>query len=261
MIHDVIPLRYPDVIFRNRIHEWYYKATLRSSIWKSDRILTNSEHSKQEIHSVFGVEDHKVRRVTLGVETSTTCYQARTGVLNKYGIHEPYIVALGSTEPRKNNESVIKAFNALLPTSPHLLLVIVGKHWRGRQFDEQLLNPRIVQTGFVVDKDMPYIWSGAKMLVFPSFHEGFGFPVLEAMAHGLPVIASNRTALPEVGGDAVLYVQPDNICEIKNAMLDLLSNSELQADLASRGRERAKLFSWTQMCKDVIALYPELKRN
>lgn len=127
MVHDLIPLRYPDAAFRNSAHEVYYKTLIRASVRRSDLILTNSEFSQQEIVRELGVDESKIRKITLGVDVPDPLGKAQTvNALHRYGLTRPFVIALGSTEPRKNNWRVIEAMHLLRPEHPNLLLAIAG---------------------------------------------------------------------------------------------------------------------------------------
>lgn len=259
MVHDLIPLRFPEIIFRNAAHRVYYKTLIRASIQRADRILTNSEYSKQEIVNEFGVDERKVHKLTLGVDRSAPTHQEYVAaVLRRYKLTRPYLVALGSTEPRKNNARVIEAMRLLAPAHPELRLVIIGKNWRGIEFDQKLLDSYISLTGTVSDAEMSAIVGSAEMLVFPSLHEGFGFPVIEAMSLGLPVVTSNSTALPEVGADAALYVDPYSVPDIANKVERVLSDSALATSMRNRGLEHAASFRWETTCAEIAAICSEL---
>ena len=210
MVHDLIPLRSPETFFRNSFRSSYYRTLLASSIRKSDRILTNSAYSLHEISSQFPEAADKLRRVTLGVSVDVRQMTPAAEIRQKYNIRDDYFLAMGSTEPRKNNASVIRALNLLRNERPDLSLVIAGEPWRDRQFPRSLLNQHILEIGAVPDNDLWALMANAVALVFPSFQEGFGLPMIESMALGTPVITSRKGALPEIGGDAAVYANPES---------------------------------------------------
>jgi glycosyltransferase involved in cell wall biosynthesis len=195
----------------------------------------------------------------LGVETVGKDDHGHTDeVLRRYGISSPYVLALGSTEPRKNNERVIKAIQLLTPAHPNLQLAIAGKEWRGKKFRSDLLNDRIRLIGFVKDQDMPAIVGSAEMLVFASLCEGFGLPVIEGMVQGVPVVTSNVTSMPEVGGDAALYVDPYSVVDIAEKMGRVLCDSSLSATMRRKGLERAMEFQWKTTCSQIASVCASL---
>jgi glycosyltransferase involved in cell wall biosynthesis len=181
----------------------------------------------------------------------------KVNVIEKYSITKKYILAFGSTEPRKNNLRLIKAFNAIKKSITDISLVIVGKEWRDRKFDSVLLHDKIILTGYVPDEDIPYLYKNAEIVVFPSLYEGFGLPVLEAMTYGIPVVASNTSSLPEVGGDAVEYADPNDVSDIARAIKDLLDSEEKRKYNKEKGMLRAKQFNWRSMCKQILSVCKE----
>jgi glycosyltransferase involved in cell wall biosynthesis len=255
MVHDLIPLKFPDVVFRNAAHEFYYKTLIRASTQRSDLILTNSGFSRQEIVKELGVDESKICKITLGAEVPAMSDKSQIeSVLRRYGLTRPYVIALGSTEPRKNNARVMQAMHLLQPEYPDLWLAIAGNNWRGLGFESDLIGDRVRQLGHVADEDLPALMQSAEMLVFPSLHEGFGFPVIEAMAQGVPVVTSNVTALPEVAGDAALFADPNDVASIAAKMKQILDSPALAGDLRARGRVRAGLFCWDATCAELVAL-------
>jgi glycosyltransferase involved in cell wall biosynthesis len=262
MVHDLIPLRMPEVVFRNAAHRWYYNTLIRAAVRRADLVLTNSEFSRSEILSVLGVDGAKVHRISLGVEQAPRVMPAAVeAALARHGLRRPYVLTLGSTEPRKNVARVMQAMRLLAPRHAHVQLAIAGGLWRGVPYDKALLDQRIVPLGHVSDDDLRAVMSAAGLLAFPSLHEGFGFPVLEAMAAGVPVVTSDRTALPEVGGDAVLYANPESAADIAANMDRILSDEELATRLRAKGRERAHLFRWEDTCAEIVDLCASLMRT
>jgi glycosyltransferase involved in cell wall biosynthesis len=255
MIHDLIPMRFPETVFRNALHKAYYSGLIRAAAHRADLILTNSAFSKDDIVSGLKLDDAKVQQIPLGVRQAGNIDPMRTaGVLRRYRLERPFVFAMGSTEPRKNNARVLEAMKLLGHQHPGLKLAIAGRAWRGREFDPELLSNRVRLLGHVADADLSTLMSAAEMLVFPSLHEGFGFPVLEAMALGVPVVTSSVTALPEVGADAVLYANPHDAGEIAARMEQVLTDPELVASLRSKGRERADRFRWADTCTTIASL-------
>lgn len=253
MVHDLIPLRFPKDVFRNFAHRLYYNGLIRAAVRRADLILTNSLFSKNEIVTVLGVRADKVCPIPLGVEPPAFPRgESAEQVLRKHGLSQPYVLALGSTEPRKNNRRVVEAFRMLGGAHRGLQLALAGAPWRGRQFDPALLEERIRILGYVPDGELSVLMASAEMLVFPSLQEGFGFPVLEAMAHGTPVVTSAVAAIPEVTGSAALYADPQNPAEIAAQMRRLLTDFGLRQQLRKEGLQRASLFRWDATC-DAIA--------
>ena len=256
LICDLIPLIYATSFFKSSLHQLYYKMSIRHSIMRSDKILTISSCSKNDLLRYFPIDEEKVRVIDLG--SSEPAKDNKIEVLTKYRIKGKYILAFGSTEPRKNNVRLIQAFNILPNSISDVHLVIIGKEWRGLKFDDGLLHGKIILTGYVPDEDIPYLYKNAELVAFPSLYEGFGLPVLEAMTYGVPVVTSNGSSLPEVGGDAVAYVDPNDVSAIASAIKNILDDKEARKTRSEKGLLRAKQFTWQSMCKQIIAVCEEV---
>jgi glycosyltransferase involved in cell wall biosynthesis len=249
MVHDLIPLRFPETVFRNSVPRLYYQSLIRAAVRRADMILTNSQFSRGEILSLLPVDETKVHVIPLGAEMPSPVSPAHEAeVLRRCGLSHPFVLAMGSTEPRRNNRRVIEAMRLLAPVHPHLRLAIAGHPRRGVRFESSLLDERICLLGHVADADLSVLMSAAEMLVFPSLQEGFGLPVLEAMAHGTPVITSEIGAIPEVADDAVLYANPRSPAEIAAQMHCLLVDPGLRMQLSRAGQARASRFRWKNTC-------------
>jgi glycosyltransferase involved in cell wall biosynthesis len=175
----------------------------------------------------------------------------------KYHIIGNYILFVGTLQPRKNIEKLIEAFASVVKKHPKLSLVIVGKH--GWLYEDILKAPKkfdieekVKFISFVPDDDLAYFYKHAVCYVLASLYEGFGLPVLEAMAYDCPVITSNVSSLPEAGGDAALYVDPKNIEDITEKILMLVENESLRRDLIEKGKKQIKKFSWEKCAKETL---------
>ena len=170
---------------------------------------------------------------------------------------------MGTIEPRKNLTSLLEAYHTLRNEGSPLGLVIVGKKgWLYSGFFNRMhelgLEHEVVFPGFVPDEDLPALYSAADLFVFPSLYEGFGLPVLEALACGTPVVASNASSLPEVAGEAALLVDPSSVEALVRAVRDVLGNRELREDLRERGPKQAARFSWQRAALETLAVYTSL---
>ena len=178
--------------------------------------------------------------------------------LDAHGITQPYILYVASRRPYKNIDGLIRAYYLLKRRHnlPHRL-VITGL---GGRADNQLfglikecgLERQVILTGFVPDEELPLIYNGAELFVFPSFYEGFGLPIVEAMACGLPVASSNRTSLPEVAGRCALFFDPADVEDMAQTIYRLLTDEGLRQRLISCGRQRAALFTWERVAAEVL---------
>jgi glycosyltransferase involved in cell wall biosynthesis len=259
-IHDLtflrIPERYPLV---RRI---YMQATTRLSARLADAIIVPSGAVRRDVVERLGVPEDRVHVV---YEAAAQRFRpvepgVARAVAEKYGIDPPYILSVGSLEPGKNRARLIRALARLRNEGVTHHLVIVGQRaWRyDDDFDlvEELgMGRRVSFAGYVPDDDLPGLYSGATVVALPSLYEGFGLPVLEAMACGVPVLTSNVSATAEVAGDAALLVHPQSVDQIAAALRRLLSDEALRAQLSAAGRERAAQFSWARAAEETHRVY------
>lgn len=227
----------------------YTKRLVPGAVRGARLILTNSEFSKWDTVRYLGVSEDRIRVTPLAVSAQfhPVSGRARDAVLEGHGIRRPYFLYVGNLEPRKNLERLLDAFSAV-PASEHAL-VIAGNSWfRGnrvfRKAREVGLGERVRFLGYVPRADLPALMSGATGFVYPSLLEGFGLPVLEAMACGTPVITSATTALGEIAGGAALRVDPTRVDALADALAAVAGDSGLAAALAGKGLRRAAAFSW-----------------
>lgn len=204
-------------------------------------------------HIVLEAADHRFRPISAAESEPT---------LRQYGIERPYILYVGALESRKNLPRLLAAYARLREWSERWRLVIVGaRKWKSSPiFDtvQQLgLEPHVTFTGYVADEHLPALYSGADLFAFPSLYEGFGLPVLEAMACGTPVVTSNTSSLPEVAGDAAILVDPRDVEQIANAMWLVLSQPDLAAALREKGLARAAQFTWERTARETIEVYKQ----
>lgn len=265
IVHDMAFLAYPETVAK-RTRRWLGRY-LKKYCQRADIIVTVSEFSRQEIHRYLEVPLEKIRVVYNGVELGH--YRPRPeeeirAVQERFGIAGSYILYLGTLEPRKNIETLIKAYQALrqeVNSAPQL--VLAGK--KGWMYDSIFglikkyeLTDDVVFTGYVDEDEVPALMSGAEMFVFPSLYEGFGIPPLEAMACGTPVVTSDCSSLPEVVGKAGIMVPPTNVQRLAQAMKNLLTDREKREDLVAEGLRQAARFTWERSAQALIEIYQEL---
>jgi glycosyltransferase involved in cell wall biosynthesis len=258
-VHDLLPLRFPRLFPRATVAHTRISARALAS---ADRVLTNSEHTRAEVIELLDLAPERVVATPFGVDQRFRPAPVdRDWLSERFDIRGPYVLAVGTLEPRKNLEGVLRAYDLLERDFPdHACVVVGGKGWRDRTLGTALSRPRerLVATGFVEDEDLVRLYSGADCFVFPSFAEGFGLPVLEAMACGAPVVTSDRSSLPEVAGDAAILVDPDEPEAIAAGIRRVLASPERAARLRARGLERAAGFSWRACAERTAAVYREL---
>lgn len=263
-IYDLIPILFPNFVNQKVYHR--FLKTINSIDIKKDWITCISEHSKNDFCEYTGMNPERVFVTPLAA--ASHFYPVRdsnliTYTLKQYGISEsPYLLSLCTLEPRKNLSFLIKCFSKIIAenSSLDINLVLVGVNgWKNDEIFEAAANPylknRIIFTGYVHDKDLSTIYSGATAFVYPSLYEGFGLPPLEAMQCGTPVITSNTSSLPEVVGDAGIAIAPKQEDELCHALLQVINDSPLRATLSQKGIERAKQFSWAKCAEETIKVY------
>lgn len=192
---------------------------------------------------------------------------ARKLVAERYGVHDPFVLYLGKIESRKNIVRLLEAFDAFRrETRDPVKLVLAGRRSPMTQgideaLDELQLREHVIEMGYVRDDDLPLLYGAAVMFLFPSLWEGFGIPVVEAMACGTPVITSNLSSLPEVAGDAALLIDPYKVDDIAAAMLKLWREPDLCAELRERGIRNARRFDWDKTALETLAVYREAAQS
>jgi len=267
-IHDVIPLLFPER-HRSMVGKVFLHTYL-SSMHKADLILTDSEHSKTDMASRFGVPADKIVVTYLGFDSdlfkpdSIDASESRE-LLKRYKINRPYVLHVGRGDPRKNLATLVRAYQLLISrrTDLDFQLVLSGPLGWGyesllRLLKEPAFQGRGILTGAVSDAELAVLYRHAACFAMPSLYEGFGLPVLEAMASGVPAISSNRSSLPEVAGDAALYFDPESVEEMTVAMERILTDSTLRERLIKKGLDRAKQFSWEACARTTLTALKDL---
>ena len=263
-IHDAIPYIYPEM--STTMERLVYNVWLPIAVKQIDAVITNSQHSKSDLMKHLKLTGSKVTVTQLAADSKfkILAEEEYAPILERAGVERPYILFVGSVEPRKNVLRLLEAYHKVLKWSRRWQLVIVGgrNYWktsRVAQKVEQLeLQGQVKFTGFIPDKDLPAIYNGADLFCLPSLYEGFGLPVLEAMACGVPVITSNSSSLPEVAGEAAILIDPYNVDEIASAMERILKDPVLAQELRQRGLARAAQFTWEKTARETIAVYEKV---
>lgn len=261
-IHDMQYYYYPQNFMKARLI--YFKIFVPLSAKKAKKIITISNNSKKDIVNILKIPEEKVI-VTYGASRSLNSRNLqdevkRRGIMQKYSIDGKYILSVASLLPHKNLDSLVYAFGKIANRIEHQLVLVGIKETALRDIQSALeqvgiLKDRIKILGFVTDRDLFYLYSGADLFVLPSLFEGFGLPVLEAMSCGCPVAASNVTSLPEIVGGAGLLFNPRDMDDIGTKMYMILTNDQLKRDLIKRGYGRVKTFSWLEMAKKTLEVY------
>lgn len=244
--------------FRN-----WYRWLMPRLAKRAVKLFTVSEFSRERLAEVCGVKPEKFAITPCAADERfrPATEQELRDVREALNLPPRYILSLGSLDRRKNLRSVIKAWGTLPQWHDDITLVLAGGQGKSRVFSEPDLNPippAVQPLGYVDDKWLPALYSGAEAFVFASSYEGFGIPTLEAMACGTPVICSSTTAFPSVAGDAVEYVDPASIESIAAGIDKLLHGSDLRATLTQRGLDRNRLFSWKKSAEVVRDAFREI---
>jgi glycosyltransferase involved in cell wall biosynthesis len=259
-VHDLVPLRLPALVPAR--HRWAVRCLLGSAVRRARRVIAVSETTRHEVLARYRLPPERVVVVPEAAAAHFTAVtpEAREAVRRRYRLERPYVLFVGYLEPKKNLPVLLEAVARLRRGGEwgETELLVVGA--RGWGPDPAAL-ARILRLDGAVrflgpapDADLPALYSGALAFAFPSLWEGFGLPVLEAMAAGAPVLASNRGALPELAGDAALLVEP-RVAPLAEALGTLLGDPALRARLRAAGRARAAAFSWERTARETLAVY------
>jgi glycosyltransferase involved in cell wall biosynthesis len=268
-VHDLSYVRDPDSA--SPALRAFLDRVVPRSVRRATRVLADSEATRGDLVELYGTSAEKIEVLYSGVSDTfqpVTDAAALSAVRARYGLtSEPFVLSVGALHARKNHARLIQAFACLDPAlvRSHRLVIAGGREWSS---DAILAEPqrhglagRIHFPGYVADEDLPALYSAAAAFAYPSLYEGFGLPVLEAMACGLPVVTSNVSCLPEVAGGAALLVAPHDVAALAAALASLLTDKALAAALAARGRARAAKFTWDKAARQLLDVYDRLGRG
>lgn len=267
-IYDLWPLLYPEQVdfnFRKAFEGFVQKAL------RAERIIVMSESTKRALMQKYSVKPEKIDVIYGGVAKSygpVNREESLKRVRKKYCLPEKFILSVGLLVPRKNFEKMVEAF-ALLKnrrkTFKHKLIIAGGKAWSHasicKKIEDLGLQDEVHLIGYVAESDMSALYSAADIFVFPSLYEGFGLPPLEAMACGVPVVASNTSSIPEVVGNAAILVDPYNVCEWADAIEPVVFDDGVKQELRQKGFERVRLFTWEKAALETLRVYQEVYRQ
>ena len=271
-LHDVpTVLTVHDMIFKlfrehqKPLNYWYLNATMPLYCRRADAIITVSRSSKRDIVAHYGLDPAKITVVyeAAAPEFRPAAPAELEAVRRRYGLPERFAIHVGTIEPRKNLGRLIEALQRLRDRGLVVPLVVVGaRGWLYDEFFRRLgeldIREDVYFPGFVPTADLPLLYGAATVALVPSVYEGFGLPVLEAMACGTPVVSSDRSSLPELGGDAVHYFDPYDVEEMAAAIQEVWTDAERRREMRERGLARAARFSWEQAARETLAVYERL---
>ena len=257
-IHDIAYLLYPETMDPKNLKR--INDGIDYSIQRSDMIIAVSEYTKKMILEKYNIPDNKVEVVYNSFSVSDK-YTEYPDLKDKYSIDNPYILYVGNLEPRKNIPRLIKAFSKLKKENKisHSLVIVGQKSWLFdeifKTLEDEGISDQVLFTGFVDNMDKTSFYRHADLFIYPSLYEGFGIPILEAMAMGTPVVCSDSSSMPEVGGDAAFYIDPLDIESIANGIETVLGNEDLKKSMIEKGYEQIKKFSWDESAEKLKTLY------
>lgn len=261
-IHDLTYILCPDSMKAKRRKR--LENDMKKTVNRADYIITVSECSKRDIIKYLKVDESKIQVIYNGVDEvykKMLNHEIIDEIKKKYNIDGKYLLYLGTLEPRKNIETIIKAYNLFNKcNNENIKLVLAGK--KGWLYDdifklikEFKIEDKVIFTDYVDDDDKPALYQGAEIFLFPSLYEGFGIPVVEAMASGTPVITSNSSSLPEVAGEAAIITDPMDYKEISRSIERILNDSELRENMINEGIKQADKFNWDESAEKLKKLY------
>jgi glycosyltransferase involved in cell wall biosynthesis len=265
-VHDMIPLLWPQWVTRK--HRLVVTAAYHRLRQQADIIVTPSEATKADIVRYLQISPHRISVIPWGCEARfrpTGDPDHFALVRQRYHLPPQYLLFVGTLEPRKNLTTLLHAYATLRAEgcAKDLKLVVAGRTgWLYAEIFDTVkalaLEEEVIFTGFVVDEHLPALYRGAQLLVFPSLYEGFGLPILEAMASGLPVITSATASMPEVAGDAAILVDPHDPKAIAEGIARVLAEDRLREALIQKGLARAQGFTWDSVAQKTLELYAAL---
>ncbi len=261
-VHDLSFVRVPDAA-SPRLYDYLSRVVPRS-VRAADRVIADSEATRLDLLELYGLDTSKVDVLLSGIRDSYYSASLDMTIRKKYGMpNKPYLFAIGTIQPRKNYSRSIQTLAHLRDKGYDLDFVIAGgKGWLEDEMYQTIettgMSDHVHLIGFADDADLPALYSGAECTLFPSLYEGFGFPVLESMACGTPVVTSNVSSLPEVAGDAALLVDPLSTEAITHAVQRILDDSTLRQTLIERGFRQAKKFTWERSARQLRQIYADV---
>ncbi|MDP6769601.1 MAG: glycosyltransferase family 1 protein [Anaerolineales bacterium] len=266
-VHDLSFLRDPESASPGL--RGYLEIAVKRSVRLATHVLADSQSTKDDLIELYSTPENKITVLYPGVSSDFRPIidpAKLRQVRKRYKLgEEPFVLSVGTLQPRKNHLTLIKAFELALGDSEYNLVLAGGKGWSYEEVydlvESRGLQNRVLFPGFVAEEDLSALYSSANIMTLPSLYEGFGLPVLEAMACGLPVIASSVSSLPEVTGNAALLVDPGNVEDMADAMLKLVENADLRKKLRNKGFKRVEQFSWYASAKTLLGVYRNLAEH
>ncbi|MFH1283603.1 MAG: glycosyltransferase family 1 protein [bacterium] len=263
-IHDIIHLLFPEYL-PNKLAYYYAKYFFNRVVKKADFIITNSTQTREDIIRVLNANPSKIKVIYYAVSSefqqyTDTVRNEKIYILEKYNLPKKYCLYVGNIRLIKNIPRLIKSFQKFQKkTGSEYHIVLAGNNFLPEWYIKANTSEKIHFIGKVAKEDLPAIYNFATLFLFPSLYEGFGLPVLEAMACGVPVICSEKGSLKEITGGAAIYIDEKNINGIAEAIEDLLENPQKRHELRKKGFERIKDFNWQSTAKEICEVYNQIE--
>lgn len=262
-IMDLAFMHFPQLFKKRDLYQ--LKSWTGYSVKKASKVITISKSAKDDIINEYNLPSSKVEVVYPGIKDQNTKNRqiSMDELEKKYKVKGKYILFVGTLQPRKNIVKLVEAFKQVSEKNKEIQLVIIGR--KGWLFEEILESPKkfgvqdkVLFLDNVTDEDLPSFYRNAQCFVLPSLYEGFGLPIVEAMQYGCPVITSNISSLPEAGGDAALYFDPNNVGEIARRISEVINDKLLRDKMVKEGYEQIKKFSWEKSAREVLSVLEEV---
>jgi glycosyltransferase involved in cell wall biosynthesis len=261
-IYDISFITFPH--FHTDINRNHCEQEIMNAIKYADTIISISEHGRSELLRHYDIDPDIIQVTPLAAHDR---FRPVNDYLwaDKYQIPSGYILFIGTLEPRKNLQTLLMSYLSLPPEikRKHKLVIAGNKGWLNNEIEQQIILNRedIMYLGYVPEEDLPSLYSGALFFVYPSYYEGFGLPIIEAMACGTPVITSNTSSMPEIAGDAALFFNPDNGQELFNAIMLLIHDEGLRHEMSWKGIIQAAQYSWEKTARKTLKIYEETDKK
>jgi len=262
-VHDLIPITHPKL----SLFSGEKAKMIINSVKDADLIIADSINTQKDVVKLLNIEESRVIVVYPGIDPIFEVKIDERSIkktLGDYNIDFPYFLFTGLIDSRKNIRRLIIAFAEFIKKrkAEEKLVLVGARTFRSKEelsiIEDLGLRERVIYLGYVSRDDMPALYAGAKFFVFPTLYEGFGFPVLEAMACGVPVITSNTSSLPEICGDAAYYVSPNSVDSIIDAIDVVYHNEDLRLEMINKGFKRVQLFQWQHTASETMKCYSDL---
>ena len=255
-VHDIAPVAMPDPRWLAWRKNLRWRLRFKRSTQVATLMLADSAFTAAEIQRVLGGDADRIRVVPLAADDFDISSRADdAAVLERLGVRAPYVLTVGAAEKRKNHPLLEHAMRDVVASHPQAMLVLAGPRRHGKASTDGA--PWMHTLGFVSDTDLAALYRGAAAFVMPSTYEGFGLPVLEAMRMGTPVICANASSLPEVAGDAALWVTPDDPAELARAISRVLDDESLRRTMRAESLRRSNVFSWDETTRATLRAFDE----